>query len=782
MGTPMAFTSGTTNGFSVGATKRATTALNPAPTLVAGNNWFNGVDVSETQYLIYSDIFSQGQSTIPNSKPTAWTTPDLTDASLLALINTLPDRVGQIPYSDINVALQWLQNSEKYFLIKKGYEDIVTDGLVLNVDAGWYNSYPGSGTVWNDLTGENNDGSLFNGVSFSSEGLGSLLFDGADDYGQFTNTASIRPPTEMTICMWIKAQTITGTWKKILGQDPYTGGYLVFLESNGLDIRALHYVNGTEYRCNTTRQISTSEWTHVAFTFKTGDAIRSYFNGIQGNGTEILPAGTFTYNTSNPFLFGTLGGGYYNGYISCIQIYNRALSADEIFQNYNTQKTRFGFGGQSLFSGVTQYLDFSKQSSYPGSGTLVTDITGNGNDATFNNGSFTTFNGVKCFNATSANSWLVSDPVTLGSNYTIFIWANMLAESQVVSWRTLVRSGIPGEDHELIVQYGTNLLGYYDNENATGFNSYGINVANAGLENNWILYTLVGENATSQKVYINDGTTNASLNRNASGQQIVGIGNYQFGSQEFGYVANYILYNNQAFTQSQVNQYFQSTKQYYGYAPNNTISYGLTLSLDAGNPLSYPTTGTIWSNLVGNGNNLTLVNGPTFSSSNGGSIFFDGADDVAVLYGNPLITGTGDFTICSWVKRSSTNAAANFIAGNYGVGNNGLELYYYQNKLLFYSTNVYITSNVSINDTNWHFVSVTRSSGTGIIYFDGSFDISGSINVNIPGNNPFTIGNGFDYTSEAFFGNIAVCQVYNRALSSQEISNNFNAQRATFGL
>jgi hypothetical protein len=106
MGTPMAFTSGTTNGFSLGATKRATVALNPATSLVSGNNWFNGVDVSATQYLIYSDIFSQGQSTIPNSKPTAWTTPDLTDASLLALINTLPDRVGQIPYSDINVSLQ----------------------------------------------------------------------------------------------------------------------------------------------------------------------------------------------------------------------------------------------------------------------------------------------------------------------------------------------------------------------------------------------------------------------------------------------------------------------------------------------------------------------------------------------------------------------------------------------------------------------------------------------------------------------------------------------------
>jgi hypothetical protein len=782
MGTPMAFTSGTTNGFSVGATKRATTALNPAPTLVAGNNWFNGVDVSETQYLIYSDIFSQGQSTIPNSKPTAWTTPDLTDASLLALINTLPDRVGQIPYSDINVALQWLQNSEKYFLIKKGYEDIVTDGLVLNLDAGWYNSYPGSGTVWTDLSGQGNNGTLFNSPSFSSNGQGSLNFDGTDDYVRVNESVSVDITTNtITFGAWCYP-TVSNKYQHILvkgvGESRQYGMWL----SVGGTSQIFRNLNGVVSQTNVT--ISTpwvvNNWNYIMLVYN-GSTIKIYLNGLEVFSENA--SGNILHTNSNVNLGGEPTQSFlFVGNITNGQIYNRALSADEIFQNYNTQKTRFGFGGQSLFSGVTQYLDFSKQSSYPGSGTLVTDITGNGNDATFNNGSFTTFNGVKCFNATSANSWLVSDPVTLGSNYTIFIWANMLAESQVVSWRTLVRSGIPGEDHELIVQYGTNLLGYYDNENATGFNSYGINVANAGLENNWILYTLVGENATSQKVYINDGTTNASLNRNASGQQIVGIGNYQFGSQEFGYVANYILYNNQAFTQSQVNQYFQSTKQYYGYAPNNTISYGLTLSLDAGNPLSYPTTGTTWSNLVGTGNNLTLVNGPTFSSSNGGSIFFDGADDVAVLYGNPLITGTGDFTICSWVKRSSTNSAANFIAGNYGIGNDGLELYYYQNKVFFYAASVYITSVVNINDTNWHFVCATRSSGTGNIYFDGAFDTSGSMSVSIPGNNPFTVGNGYNYTSEAFYGNIAVCQVYNRALSSQEISNNFNAQKATFGL
>ena len=64
MGTPIAFASGTTNSFNLGTTKRGTIALNTGTNLTSGFNWWNGVDVSATQYIIYSDTFSQGQATI----------------------------------------------------------------------------------------------------------------------------------------------------------------------------------------------------------------------------------------------------------------------------------------------------------------------------------------------------------------------------------------------------------------------------------------------------------------------------------------------------------------------------------------------------------------------------------------------------------------------------------------------------------------------------------------------------------------------------------------------
>ena len=219
---------------------------------------------------------------------------------------------------------------------------IITDGLVLNLNAADQNSYPGSGTTWSDTSGNSNTGTLTNGPTFNSANGGIILFDGVDDYGSVTNTASLRPSTELTVSMWLKAAATTPVWKKLWGQDPYSGGYLIFLESDGTLIRALHYVSSTEYRCNTSTTISTTVWKQAVFTFKTGDAIRSYFNGVAGDGTVSLPAGTFNYNTSNPWLFGTVGGGYYNGYIANVLIYNRALSATEISQNYNAQKSRFG--------------------------------------------------------------------------------------------------------------------------------------------------------------------------------------------------------------------------------------------------------------------------------------------------------------------------------------------------------------------------------------------------------------------------------------------------------
>ena len=197
-------------------------------------------------------------------------------------------------------------------------------------------------TTWRDASGNNNNVSLINGPTYNVNNKGNILFDGVDDYGSITNVSSLRPTTELTIELVIKAVTTTAGWNHLFGINPYTSlSPLIFLETGGQLIRALHFVDGVEYRCNTAETISTSVFKHVVFTFKPGDAIRSYFNGVAST-TTSLPNGTLSYNTSIAFLIGYSGANWPNIQYGLIRMYGRVLTSAEITQNYQATKTRFG--------------------------------------------------------------------------------------------------------------------------------------------------------------------------------------------------------------------------------------------------------------------------------------------------------------------------------------------------------------------------------------------------------------------------------------------------------
>lgn len=213
-----------------------------------------------------------------------------------------------------------------------------------------FNPYYFGNTVWRDTSGNSNNANLYNGSggnilingpTFDSGNKGNILFDGIDDYGSIANSSSLRPITELTIEMVIKAVSTTAGWNHLFGINPYTSySPLIFLETGGQLIRALHFVDGVEYRCNTAETISTSVYKHVVFTFKPGDAIRSYFNGVAST-TTSLPNGTLSYNTSNAFLIGYVGANWPNIRYGLIRMYSRVLTSAEITQNYEATRTRF---------------------------------------------------------------------------------------------------------------------------------------------------------------------------------------------------------------------------------------------------------------------------------------------------------------------------------------------------------------------------------------------------------------------------------------------------------
>ena len=214
----------------------------------------------------------------------------------------------------------------------------------------WTNTDTGNSTfnstsnigLWYDLSGNGYNGTLTNGPTSNVSNKGNILFDGVDDYVSITNVSSLRPTTELTIEMVVKAVTTTAGWNHLFGINPYTSYTpLIFLETGGQLIRALHFVNGVEYRCNTNETISTSVFKHVVFTFKPGDAIRSYFNGVAST-TQAIPNGALNYNTSNAFLISYLGGNWPNVQFALVRMYNKSLTQAEVSQNYEATKTRFG--------------------------------------------------------------------------------------------------------------------------------------------------------------------------------------------------------------------------------------------------------------------------------------------------------------------------------------------------------------------------------------------------------------------------------------------------------
>jgi hypothetical protein len=225
---------------------------------------------------------------------------------------------------------------------------------------------------------------------------------------------------------------------------------------------------------------------------------------------------------------------------------------------------------------------------------------------------------------------------------------------------------------------------------------------------------------------------------------------------------------------SQALNWVASSSNYFAVGPDYYAQIdadNLQLYLNANQIISYPTTGSTWYDLSGYGNNGTLINGVSFNSN--GWMSFDGTDD-RVQLSSAFITGTGDFTVSAFVQKNTTGTNVDYICGNYGSGNNGLELYYYNDKVYFYAASALIISNATINNTRWHHIVGVRSGGDGYIYIDGVLDNSGGLNVNIPGNNPFTIGNGYDYNTEALNGSISEVLVYpTKAITATEVKQNY---------
>ena len=205
---------------------------------------------------------------------------------------------------------------------------IVSDGLVFALDAANTRSYAGSGNTVNGLIGGLN-GTLVNGVGFTSANSGSFIFDGSNDYIELG--ASIQNYSVFTTSFWINYNFFDGSHRSPLGDDSQNSSYHILFLFGGLYLG----FSSSSFVGFAHNNISINTWYNFVVTKNSSDNVSFYQNSFL-LGTNTVEAGKLAS-------INKIGKGYVydNAKISNVSFYNRALSAREIKQNYNATKRRY---------------------------------------------------------------------------------------------------------------------------------------------------------------------------------------------------------------------------------------------------------------------------------------------------------------------------------------------------------------------------------------------------------------------------------------------------------
>lgn len=219
---------------------------------------------------------------------------------------------------------------------------IITDGLVLNLDAGNTLSYPGTGIDWFDLTSNNNNGVLINGVSYLTENGGVMSFDSINDYVNFPNNNQNYSTSELTIEAFVKPFDGYGQFGRVLiGQGSNCTQASVYVlwgrASNRFELFA---GDNTILRTNV---LPENEWYHVVV-IRNNNGSKIYINGVLNNSSTNSGFGNGNSTTLG------IGEGLncqvvsnWHGNIGLVRMYlNKSLTDSEVLQNYNATKGRFG--------------------------------------------------------------------------------------------------------------------------------------------------------------------------------------------------------------------------------------------------------------------------------------------------------------------------------------------------------------------------------------------------------------------------------------------------------
>jgi hypothetical protein len=313
-----------------------------------GAGYWNGYTPPSNGFTIYLNKATNGPSIYVAN----------TETQLTGLTSTI---AGQ-SLTTSGACLNWFATQTDKMILNIDYPAIVTDGLIVNLDAGFTPSYPTINSTWYDTSPSGNNGVLTNSPTYSN---GSIIFDGVDDYAYFTSPNSLLTPT-FTVCSVVTPITVNNNGTVILTNESArlnlgisyggaNGAYFFVTGNNGQGI------NGTQASYNFSFGTNTKYFVTWIVDIP-GKNFQFWVNGVQIWSSNANLGTNFNNPNVNSFVLASRYGGgssQVNIGISTFQFYNKALSSSEILQNYlSLMNPKFIFG-----SNLKIWYDMSLQPS-----------------------------------------------------------------------------------------------------------------------------------------------------------------------------------------------------------------------------------------------------------------------------------------------------------------------------------------------------------------------------------------------------------------------------------
>jgi hypothetical protein len=673
---------------------------------------------------------------------------------------------------------------------------ISRDELVAYYDATNPKSYSGSGNTVYDLSGNGRNGTLTNGVAYSSNNRGYFIFDGSNDYIDCSSIPStFWVDNSWSVAIWINFDRVDVGDQGLIG----TNGSLCLIERS-----ATAYLGLWGNDSNSVTTLKTNTWYHIVFCYNNLNYLqRIFINGVidrSTTGGKSNLTGTGTNIGRVPFAFG-----YFKGEIASAQFYNRNLSADEIKSLYLSTVQKYVKKSQPFVTdGLIFHLDASNPQSFSGSGSTVwADLSNSyAHGKLYSGAAFTSENGGGiAFDGT--DDYFITDSATpfngltrMSAEITFKLTGTISGYEHIINKPQSVNGGTWG----LYSGPNSNVLTWYLNADGTSMSFSNVVV-------NKTYHYAMTYDLNSIKTFVNGRLTSTvpyTSSLSYDNAKPVNIGRFDTGA----YLGpNVNVYNvkvyNRALTNTEIGQNFRAVQNLFN---PDIVRKGLVLLLDAGDRKSYPGRGGIWYDLSGNQNHARMVSyGNSLPVFQNNGFYFNGNTSKAAFIcpTSRNLTNKKELSAYVWCK-TIDGTGRQYALDTRGAGSVGSGAGIGFDKPSAYKTFTFVdavagydesASPTTFQNNTVYQLGVSRSyAGTAISILDT--DSVTKISPTLSGNSlttadinlgPYTIGTysgglGSGVSDYWWKGEIYIVMMYDRELSQAEITQNFNALRGRFGI